>query len=227
MRDRRLPAPPRRCPSGPARLARSCRDHLVDEAEVREVVVDEEAEQRRRRCGSARRCGRGSASGGQRRLGRPLARRRAPGRSRSRSSGGCSSSRSWAAHDGDRAADQPGDVLAAERGERVDRPQRGVDRAQQRPRARTPAARGAARRGRCGVGGDQPGRRAGRAAAAPGSRPGAGPASGGPGRPGAISQTTRAADRLVQQLAERRARRRRRPRATRRGGRAAGSRRPG
>ena len=93
------------------------------------------------------------------------------------------------AHHGDRAPDQAGDVLAAQPGERVDRPQRGVDRPQRRAAARTPADGAGPLRSFTSAAtspvANQP------SGSWPPASPNCGPASGGPGRPGAISHTTR------------------------------------
>ena len=96
------------------------------------------------------------------------------------------------AHDGDRPADEAGDVLGAERGEGVDGPQGRVDRAQQR-RERALRRLGVGQRlagARRGIGRDQPGREVGQRRLRRREAVAAAPASAGPSRPAAISQVT-------------------------------------
>ncbi len=126
------------------------------------------------------------------------------------------------AGDGDRAADEAGDVLAAEAGERVDRPQRGVDRPQQGGQRRLVAGGTSGAVG--GVGGDEPGgERAERLLGGTSARAAARRRAGPRGRGRSPTSRRRRPARGAARRAGRR--RHRTPRGSRRDGRAGGSRR--
>ena len=156
---------------------------------------------------------------------RPRAPRPGPGRTGRAASSGWSSSHSWARTTAIGRPTSPA-MCSLPRSANVSTVHSVVSMARRAGRQRRLGRRRRGRRGPCTSAPSRPVANQ-PSGSCPPVRSNSGPASGGPVRPGAISHTTPAADRVVEQLADRAARPRRTPRATRRGGRAAGSRRPG